>query len=261
MLIINADDFGLGEAENSGIALSFERGYCSSATLMPVAPAFLQACQVARENKFSDYIGLHISLCDGVALSKLLQRQKRFCDAEGRLIFSGQSVMISLTPQEKYALADEFRCQIARCRTAGIPLTHIDSHCHVHQIWSIASIVIAVARQEKIPFIRIKQNVSDVWRLKQRMYTYFFNVRLQALGMARTRYAVPIEMFLSLIDSRVAVRMRASCEINIHPFVNEHGVLMNRYFDAEHDLTHQIQALGNRSGIVSYAGKRHGVHV
>lgn len=257
MFIINADDFGLGDAENHGIALSFERGYCSSATIIPIAPAFLHACQIARENKFIKYLGLHASLCDGFALSDLMRCQKRFCDAEGRLIFSGKNVLMPLTYQEQCALADELRCQIAYCRREGLSLTHIDSHYHVHQIWSIASVVIAIARQEKIPLVRIKQNVViGAWRLKQRLYTGLFNARLRVLGLAHTRYLVSIEALLQLNNLRRISRICTSCEIIIHPIVNEKGVLMNKCFDTLYDLGQQMQTLDKVVGVFSYKGKK-----
>jgi predicted glycoside hydrolase/deacetylase ChbG (UPF0249 family) len=38
-MIINADDFGMTRTTTAAIAESFERGWCSSATLMPNQPA------------------------------------------------------------------------------------------------------------------------------------------------------------------------------------------------------------------------------
>ena len=50
------------------------------------------------------------------------------------------------------------------------------------------------------------------------------------------------------------MRLYASLEINIHPFVNAQGVLMNRYFETEHALDAQMRALENMPARFSYSG-------
>src|SRR5437868_1141484 len=43
---------------------------------------------------------------------------------------------------------------IARARAAGLELTHLDSHHHVHTFPRIRAAVLAVAAEARIPFVR-----------------------------------------------------------------------------------------------------------
>lgn len=84
MLIINADDFGLNENTNTAIVNCFEKGLCSSTTIMPNMPGFEHACQLAHEKKLLNHIGLHIVLTESYPLTEAMKVTSRFCDKTGR---------------------------------------------------------------------------------------------------------------------------------------------------------------------------------
>src|SRR5688572_7015960 len=188
-MIINADDFAMSRETTAAIAKSFERGWCSSCSLMTNQPATEEAVELAHELKLSQHIGLHLVLNAGAPLSKAIRQCRRFCSEDGLFVFSREWPTFRLSNSEKSALADEIRAQIARCRQEfRLPLTHMDSHINTHTEWAVGGVMLTVAREEKIPYVRLARNCGPGLGPLRRAYKLLFNRRVQAAGLARTRY-------------------------------------------------------------------------
>jgi len=257
-LIINADDFGLDARTNQGILQSFKKGLCSSTTLMSNMPGFKEASQLSREHNLLDHIGMHLVLRDGCPLTEKIRDFPKFCNQNGQLSFSPDAFFLSLDGSEKRALAEEIRAQIRRCREYGIPLTHLDAHHNLHNIWVVTSVLIPILRQEKIAYLRIKGN-SDLYLLPLRIkiYTQIFNYRLRVMQLDRTRYFGSIENYLYLKNDLGAFKATDSFEISVHPRLSEKGELVGAVFDKEIDLEAQIKRIDAYRESVSYSGKRY----
>ena len=65
-LIINADDFGLHPLINKGIIEGHQKGMITSTSIMPGAPYFKEAANLAAQNPELG-IGIHLTLVGGVA--------------------------------------------------------------------------------------------------------------------------------------------------------------------------------------------------
>ena len=65
-LIINADDFGLHPLINKGIIEGHQKGMITSTSIMPSAPCFKEAANLAVQNPELG-IGIHLTLVGGVA--------------------------------------------------------------------------------------------------------------------------------------------------------------------------------------------------
>ena len=231
-MIINADDFGWDHGINCAVAESFRRGFCSSASVMPNMAGFIEACEMSQEAGLKDCVGLHLVLRDGMPLTDRMKKVRRFCDSEGRLSLerSGGMPILYLDGEERRVLADEVRAQIRRCRAAGIPLTHLDSHYHLHNEWAVAQVVIPVAAQEGIPYVRIARNCGADLSFPKRCYKTVLNRFIRRRGMARTRYFGPITGYVilkRLLAARTADPLSAigSFEVMIHPKLNSAGTL------------------------------------
>ena len=136
-LIINADDFGLTAGVNRAIVEAHERGVVTSATLMANGHAFADAIGLAQSRPRLG-VGCHIVLVDGAplldatAVGSLLDRRgnssaPHFRDGITR--FGGLALLGRLDEDEIEA---EATAQIRRLQTAGITVTHLDSHKHTH---------------------------------------------------------------------------------------------------------------------------------
>jgi predicted glycoside hydrolase/deacetylase ChbG (UPF0249 family) len=130
-LIVNADDFGFTSGVNRAIVEAHLGGVVTSSTLMANGPAFEEAAQLAKTiPKLS--IGCHVVLIDGrpVLPSEQLSsltRDSRFRD--GLLTFATRAITGRIDAGE---ITAEATAQIRKIQSAGIAVSHIDTHKHTH---------------------------------------------------------------------------------------------------------------------------------
>jgi hopanoid biosynthesis associated protein HpnK len=134
-LIINADDFGFTEGVNRGIVEAHTHGIVTSSTLMARGPAFDDAVQLAKQLPRLS-VGCHVVLIDGepvldpVRLPTITSGNSgaaRFRD--GLKSFALRALAGQLDPSEIEA---ETTAQIRKIQSAGINVSHLDSHKHTH---------------------------------------------------------------------------------------------------------------------------------
>ncbi len=256
MLIINADDFGLDERHNRAVIQGFKSGLCSSATLMPNMPGFEEACQLAHEDKLLSHIGMHLVLRDGCPLTEKIKRFPRFCDKEGRLCLSrtGSLPILWFNTTEREVLAEEVRAQIKRCRAYGIPITHVDSHYHIHADWGVATILILLAQEQHIPYIRIARNCGPNIDSFKRSYKSIFNYRLEISRLARTKYFGDATDFIFLKRQGISLKTLKSFEVMIHPNLNDREMLVDETDNLP--LKNIVQEIDAYNDAVSFSGSR-----
>ena len=130
-LIINADDFGFTSGVNRAIAEAHEHGVVTSSTLMANGAAFAEAVQIAgRVPQLS--IGCHVVLIDGEPVldgEKVpsLTVGRRFRD--GLKSFAARAIAGRIDAGE---VAAEATAQIRKIQSAGIAVSHFDTHKHTH---------------------------------------------------------------------------------------------------------------------------------
>ena len=81
-MIINADDFGYSKSVNKAITDCFKQNLINRTTIMVNMPYTEEAVLLAKENGFSDCVGLHINLTEGKALSEECAKSE-LCDENG----------------------------------------------------------------------------------------------------------------------------------------------------------------------------------
>ena len=130
-LIVNADDFGFTSGVNRAIVEAHTNGIVTSSTLMANGKAFAEATQLANRTPNLS-IGCHVVLIDGdpvLASEQLpsLTASRRFRD--GLKQFAARSVAGRMNPDE---ISAEATAQIRKLQSAGIVVSHIDTHKHTH---------------------------------------------------------------------------------------------------------------------------------
>ena len=162
-VIFNADDFGLCPSINAGVIESHERGVVRAASVIATGDAFEDAANFARNNPSLD-IGAHLSLCDGKPVSdamdipSLVSKEGRFHNNYIDFVASYLCGRISHREIER-----EFRAQIAKIRAVGLPISHLDSHQHLHALPGIYRIVFRLAEENGIRAIR-HPHERPAWR-------------------------------------------------------------------------------------------------
>ncbi len=154
-LIVNADDFGWTDGVNRGIAEAHRNGIVTSTSLLANGAAFQGAVQVARENPALG-VGVHLNLSDGPPLlprwevSSFVNGSGMFWARPSNLFLRRWLGKLSLDEVER-----EWAAQIERVRNAGIAITHLDGHKHVHMIPGLFPIALRLAQRYGIRAVRI----------------------------------------------------------------------------------------------------------
>jgi predicted glycoside hydrolase/deacetylase ChbG (UPF0249 family) len=133
-LIVNADDLGLSEGVNAGIAEAHENGIVTSASLMVRKPAAAAAVSLADDYP-SLAVGLHIDL-----------GQWDYEEGEWKVTYE------RCAPDDGAAVERECRAQLEVFRELlGREPTHLDSHQHTHMSEPVASVADGLARELGVP--------------------------------------------------------------------------------------------------------------
>ncbi|TWH48329.1 ChbG/HpnK family deacetylase [Sporomusa sp. KB1] len=154
-LIVNADDFGLHENINLGIIEGHTQGCITSTSIMAGGPAFNHAVALAADHPQLG-IGAHLTLVGGMSVTDPGSIPS-LVDSEGMLCASYPAFL------KKFCLAGirlddvrrELTAQVKRIVSAGITITHLDSHQHMHVVPGILDIVLSIAKEFTIKAIRI----------------------------------------------------------------------------------------------------------
>src|SRR5450432_1252385 len=159
-LIINADDFGLTAGVNRGIVEAHEQGVVTSATLMANGPAFEEAIGLAQARPRLG-VGCHVVLVDGAPLLNKTEVASlldgggngsggpRFREGIGR--FGALALMRRVAADEIEA---EATAQIRKLQSAGISVTHLDSHKHTHLFPHVLRPLLRAAAKSGVRAIR-----------------------------------------------------------------------------------------------------------
>jgi predicted glycoside hydrolase/deacetylase ChbG (UPF0249 family) len=153
-LIVNADDFGIAEAVNHGIVDSHDRGIVTSTSLMATGPAFEHAVALAR-TRLRLAVGVHLVLTEhrpvigAAAAASLVGPDGRFAPHLAQLLRRQLRGRIALAEVRL-----ELDAQITRVRDAGIAISHLDGHQHVHVLPGVARIVAELAAAHGIRAVR-----------------------------------------------------------------------------------------------------------
>jgi hypothetical protein len=161
-LILNADDFGACEDTVRATIACFAEGALTSATIMVGKPATAAALEFARSHPEYDF-GVHLRLvadgdadrpvCDPAAVPGLV-------DDDGHLLRTRTLRLRALSHRLPVADVErEITSQIELVREAGVEVSHVDSHRHVHKLAPVREALERVLPRFGIRRVRTVQDV------------------------------------------------------------------------------------------------------
>jgi len=221
-LLINADDFGLHESCSKAILEAFANGYISSTSMCANGAYFDEACRLGKAKQLEKRIGIHLNLTEGLPITDAIRRNPNFCGELGQ--FHGHvSRLKPLTGRDKKMVDGELSAQIERMRTNGLPITHADSHHHIHTALFISPVVLGVLERYEIKKIRIHRNVGSIPFPKQ-VVKYLYNNFLLRKGF------YTVDRFGSFADFILATEIHrdSTIEIMVHPEYDDQQRLIDK---------------------------------
>ena len=153
-LIVNADDFGLTSGVNRAILEAHTRGIVTSTTLMAKGSVFANAAELAKKAPYLS-IGCHVVLVDGApaaapgTVPTLAGSPGQFRRGLGDFAISCMRGRIRAGEIEAEATA-----QIQILQSAGIRVSHVDTHKHTHLFPQVLNPLLRAAKACGIRAIR-----------------------------------------------------------------------------------------------------------
>jgi predicted glycoside hydrolase/deacetylase ChbG (UPF0249 family) len=174
LLIVNADDLGLREPINNEIFSLMEAGLVTSSTILANAPAFEHAAEISRRFPECSF-GVHLNLTEFLPLSSSKELWP-LLDENGCL--STKIFRTRPSRDLRSAIFQEWKLQVQRVLSAGVQLSHFDSHLHVHTLPRLFPVLKALQREFGIRKVRPTINLDQAGQrvlglplIKKRLFT------------------------------------------------------------------------------------------
>lgn len=247
-IIINADDFGRNPSINQAIVRAFGKGWITNTTIMANMPSFAEAVEQSRQAGFFDKVGLHLNLTQGTPLTRKIRKNAFFCDAEGEFtgsIWGSGKKQFVLDRATQLSLREEMEAQIQAYLAAGFPQKHLDSHHHVHTIYSVFTVLMPLLKEYSIRSVRLSANIHPV-RFDKKAYKYILNRRIRASVPFTTDY---FDSFAFYQNLPMEERGNRCAELMCHPDYEDDKLVNVKCMGFE-DL---FALLGDEAELISYS--------
>jgi chitin disaccharide deacetylase len=204
-LIVNADDFGFTAGINRAIVEAHTRGIVTSSTVMANGRAFEDAARSAATLPRLS-VGCHVVLIDGTpvldrgllpSITTSSASDSRFRD--GLKSFAVRALAGRLNPHE---IEIEVSAQIRKLQSAGVSVSHVDTHKHTHLFPAVLRPLLRAARDCGVrairnPFGPSKPLKSSALLARPSLWTRYAEVRILRTLAAKFRDAAKREGFVT----------------------------------------------------------------
>jgi predicted glycoside hydrolase/deacetylase ChbG (UPF0249 family) len=232
-IIINADDFGLKSSVNKAIVESFNNGLINSTTLMANMPGFDEAVELAHKHNIINKIGIHLTLTEGQPITTNMLIRDLYNDKHNSDIKKYKRKLFFLSKKGKEIIYNEFGAQIIKVKNAGIQITHIDTHHHIDEVWSITQIILTLLKTYNIPSMRILNNLNRSTKFYKLSYRRIINkfIKLNNANYSDF-FGNQFEAIWQLEQDPMFFETKR-LEIMVHPDYNHSGIIIDRIKDRE----------------------------
>jgi predicted glycoside hydrolase/deacetylase ChbG (UPF0249 family) len=264
-IIVNADDFGEDTEVNRGIFACIDAGVLTSATIMANMPGSQEALRWAAERGREASFGVHLNLCEGAALTRATSLTNSSGNLRPKRVQALSALAGRLVQDEIRA---ELDAQIRLVRDAGVQVSHLDSHKHLHQLPGVGTVAAELAAAHGIERIRCTREIG-LWprgmsisramsRLARMAFARRFAPHLERRRLRAPRFVFDIAELMSQANrhAKVALLTREAgvSEMFCHPAVTRAGDRDFRLAEYEFLLSDEFKSLVADAGakLVSY---------
>ena len=157
-VIISADDFGYSKENNEAVLIGFQAGNITSAGLMANMSGFDNAVNEILPVEAGLDIGFHFNIVEGKSLTKA----DLLCDLNGGFNCGFLNLLFSQNNKKLLEQIEaEFRAQIEKV-LKYTAVSHIDSHVHVHSIPAIFNLVVKLAKEYNVQYVRTQNELPYI---------------------------------------------------------------------------------------------------
>ena len=222
-VILHADDFGFDKDTTEATIELLEEGSLTSASIMATMPAVDDALDYAAAHKEKSF-GVHLTYVDGLK-SAYREQESSLLDAKGLFYPSNdvrkKAIKLSLRKQD---IVEESLAQIEIVKKAGIEISHLDSHGHLHKFPSFLLALPEIKMRSGIERVRRVQNVFIHYpRLSpSTILNRCFDLRISRTCRTTDYFymsanSMDTEWAESIIDQMNRLPEHAIIEIAVHP--------------------------------------------
>jgi len=198
-LIVNADDFGYTSGVNRAIVEAHSRGVVTSSTLMANGAAFAEAAQLSSTVPNLS-VGCHVVLTDGepvLGAGQLPSLTTASHFRDGMIAFASRAIAGVMDANQ---ITAEAAAQIRKIQSAGIAVSHFDTHKHTHLFPKILRPLLRAAsdcgvRAVRNPFGPRLPLRSSHLLTRPSLWTRYVEVRILRAFAGKFREAVDREGF------------------------------------------------------------------
>jgi predicted glycoside hydrolase/deacetylase ChbG (UPF0249 family) len=211
-LIVSADDFGFTRSINRGIMEAVEGGAVTAVSMMVSQPGWLDAVQRARAAGSALDIGLHLNLSVGAPLTGISSltdaRTGEFLPVRTLI---ARSLGGRVRPDDAYK---ECCAQLDKLLDAGLTVTHLDGHKHLHLlpgVWTGVAVAAAARGGLTVRVPRERRHFGPGPSLRRRLKPTVLKAA-GAIAVRRTPPPATPPAFVSTTlygDNRYGTRLHA----------------------------------------------------
>lgn len=162
-VILHSDDFGFDKDTLEATIECFDKGALTSCTVMANCEASEEAFEYARKHPEFSY-GVHLTYVDGLKPIMPAKEIPAFVDETGCFLPSNavrKLAMLMKLPRKQ--VIAESQAQIDKLEKAGVKVSHLDSHGHLHKFLSIMySLKYLKVGGQSVNKVRATQNIYVV---------------------------------------------------------------------------------------------------
>ena len=222
-LIVTADDVGLDRGMTEGAIRAHREGIVTACSVVANGLAFDDAVARLRDVP-SIETGVHLTLVEERPLTAM-SFPRKYTAFIPRYFARGISIDV---------IEAEMRAQIERVLAAGLRVTHLNGHQHLHVLPRIFAVVVRLAREYSIPYVRIvdERGPGGGGRLRSLAVAALSELGRQArrpaltndhtLGVAEAGHLGDVLPFLDLVGEGVT-------ELVTHPGIGVTGYAHWKY--------------------------------
>lgn len=178
-IIVNADDFGINEVVTSEIERMILAGAVSSTTVMANGECLEEVKRFAVDHPEASY-GIHLCLSEYDSITKndgLFHAG--ITDEKGRFVHKAVFHLRNLTETDvQKAIREELNEQIDVVSSLGFPISHADSHHHVHTIYPLRELFADVLQKRGIKKVRLCSDFLT-FRTRRHLVLWLRNMRIK----------------------------------------------------------------------------------